>query len=238
MSLKICFGWSILEADPDISQGAQVLHPLPFTPPGFVPVMMTRRWKPDEGWLALEPELQPIDLPHTHSLLTLWVPRRLLEANCLPELPTVDVYEGISGNVDALAHTDGFYAAQKHAFEQLGVFPGGVGLFQGLLLRVRPFGLRALHIALPIITHVLREPNQRCQVMLIAPSNNVADHLATSMQEVVNDAHPKQPIMVSAAPPEPGSLPPVLEDVGENGPLLNTFETAVTIAELHAEMKK
>jgi hypothetical protein len=33
--------------------------------------------------------------------------------------------------------------------------------------------------------------------MLIAPSNNVADHLATSMQEVVNDAHPKQPIMVT-----------------------------------------
>jgi hypothetical protein len=164
------------------------------------------------------------------------------------------MYEGISGDIEALAHTDRFNAAQKQVFERLSVVPGGIGLFQGPPGMGKTFW--SLHIALPIVTHVLREPSQRCQVMLIAPSNNVADHLATSMQELLNGAHPKQPIMVTRChsstteesqvwrqaglgrPPEPGSRPPVLEDVGENDTVLNTFETTATIAEVHAEMKE
>ncbi|KAL2854942.1 AAA domain-containing protein [Aspergillus pseudoustus] len=60
--LKVAFNYNALEADPDLDWGAQVLEPLPMSPPGYVPIMLTRRYKPEVGWLALQPELQPLDL--------------------------------------------------------------------------------------------------------------------------------------------------------------------------------
>ncbi|KAL4792833.1 hypothetical protein BDV19DRAFT_391797 [Aspergillus venezuelensis] len=150
--------------------------------------------------------------------------------------------------------SNGFNVEQISAFNSLYYLPGGVGLFHG------PPGTRKawwlILVMLPILAHVLEHPNERRQVLLVGPSNTVADALATKMDSAVREAYPGKAVLVvrchtvsteenlvikraaTHRTPAACARPPILNSEPMEEAVLDEMLTAHTLATHHANQTR
>ncbi|RHZ68502.1 DEAD/DEAH box helicase [Aspergillus thermomutatus] len=159
---------------------------------------------------------------------------RLLHSNDFSTLRPVNMYEGVSdGHPNALVT---FNAKQEEAFRALRSLPNGVGLFQGPPGTGKTFWL--MHALLPIVTQVLSPERKFEQVMLIGPSNDVVDHLAQTMDAIIQQLCPGQDLLVTRSarqrPRPTDARPPILDPSDDEDNLLDALVLAKLVADFYA----
>ncbi|KAL4788904.1 P-loop containing nucleoside triphosphate hydrolase protein [Aspergillus venezuelensis] len=284
--VKVTFNIDANEAHPDSDWFATVANPIVTTPPGHVPMWLTRRWDSEHGYHQLDPELQPVDVlsmtdPRAahHALcqqqarkvrvqvidstrpfqakisslrnMQLHPPanRALLLSNHLADQPRVNLFAGLDEQADELVKTFNFNDEQMEGFQMLKRLVHGMGVIHGPPGTGKTFWL--LRVLLPLLLPKPSEPDQRRQVMILGPSNNVVDAIAGNMHTLISqhDA-PESDLVVTRLhsltteeelsrepanrnrPPSATDRPAIIQASAESV-ILEDMTTASLVASLH-----
>lgn len=176
--------------------------------------------------------------------------KTLLLCNGTSSLDFVDLYEGIDG-LEGYEQTFSFNQEQTQAYKKLRRLPGGICLVHGPPGTGKSrWGLSVLE---PLICHRLTHRDEKKQVMILGPSNAVADHLAQTMNSLLQDRYPGHHLIVTrchaisteedlithragqARPRGPNDRPPVLDPDADIDGTLDDMVTASIISRAHTK---
>ncbi|KAL3452996.1 hypothetical protein BJX65DRAFT_302894 [Aspergillus insuetus] len=171
----------------------------------------------------------------------------------LDTLGAVDLYDRLSTDLDGLIQTFGFNRKQREANDVLRHLPGPVAVIQGPPGTGKTYWL--VHSILPLLTLATPPPTGGVnQVAIVGPTYTVADQLAQTMQDVLEDLEPagnsivvrchaittEESLALAEAsarcgPPETARAP-IIQPMAEDPDvvLLDEMHTARLVTELHA----